>query len=101
MNYLNPSATDTLLISLVGFVTVFAVLVVLMCIIKLISVAFGEKKRAPAPADTPPAPARDKYEGVALHGVDDRTAAILMAIVASKLERPLDELRFVSIKEVK
>ena len=33
--------------------------------------------------------------------VPDKTAAMLMAIVADKLNRPLNELRFISIKEVK
>ena len=38
---------------------------------------------------------------VKLHDVPDRTAAMLMAIVANKLGKPLNELRFKSIKEVK
>ena len=37
---------------------------------------------------------------IKLHGVEPKTAAMLMAIVASKLEKPLNELRFISIKEV-
>ena len=37
---------------------------------------------------------------VKLHGVEPKTAAMLMAIVANKLEKPLNELRFISIKEV-
>ena len=102
MEYLHPSVTDTLLIALVGFITVFVVLVALMCIIVLISKLFGEKKKAEAPAPAAPAPEKkDEYTGVKLNGVDDKTAAILMAIVASRLEKPLDELRFVSIREVK
>ena len=36
-----------------------------------------------------------------IHDVPERTAAILMAIVADKMGRPLNELRFISIKEVK
>ena len=38
---------------------------------------------------------------VTLADVDDRTAAVLMAIVADELRLPLEELRFVSIREVK
>ena len=34
------------------------------------------------------------------YDVPDRTAAMLMAIVADELETPLNELRFKSIKEV-
>lgn len=104
----NPSIMDILLISLIGFVTVFIVLIVLMGIIVLISKVFGEKKKAepaPAPAAAPEAsadaPVVDSYTGVKLYGVDDKTAALLMAIVADKLEKPLDNLRFISIREVK
>ena len=35
-----------------------------------------------------------------LHDVDPKTAAMLMAIVAHKMQKPLNELRFISIKEV-
>ena len=36
-----------------------------------------------------------------LHDVEPKTAAMLMAIVADKLQKPINELRFISIKEVK
>ena len=36
-----------------------------------------------------------------LHDVEPKTAAMLMAIVADKMGKPLNELRFISIKEVK
>lgn len=35
-----------------------------------------------------------------IHDVDPKTAAMLMAIVADQLQTPLNELRFISIKEV-
>ena len=35
-----------------------------------------------------------------LHNVEPKTAAMLMAIVAEKVGKPLNELRFISIKEV-
>ena len=38
---------------------------------------------------------------IKLHDVDPKTAAMLMAIVADKTGKPLNELRFISIKEVK
>ena len=38
---------------------------------------------------------------VKLFNVPDKDAAMLMAIVAHKLNKPLNELRFKSIKEVK
>ena len=36
-----------------------------------------------------------------IHDVEPKTAAMLMAIVADKMGKPLNELRFISIKEVK
>ncbi len=36
-----------------------------------------------------------------LHDVDPKTAAMVMAIVANKMGKPLNELRFTSIKEVR
>ncbi len=38
---------------------------------------------------------------VRIYDTDPRDAAMIMAIVANKLGKPLNELRFVSIKEVK
>ena len=35
-----------------------------------------------------------------LHNVEPKTAAMVMAIVADKMGKPLNELRFISIKEV-
>ena len=107
MDRINPSIPEVLLIALVGFLTVFIVLVVLMGIITLISNLFAESKKAPvAPAPAPaPSPVSetvvDNYTGVKLHGVSDREAAMVMAIVADQLDMPLDNLRFISIKEVK
>ncbi len=43
-SYENPSIADALLIALVGFATVFVVLIVLMGIIVLISRIFGENE---------------------------------------------------------
>ena len=38
--------------------------------------------------------------GVKIYDVEPKTAAMLMAVVADKLGKPLNELRFISIKEV-
>lgn len=46
----------------------------------------------------PPAPGSAGQ--IKLHGVEPKTAAMLMAIVANKMGKPLNELRFISIKEV-
>ena len=54
----------------------------------------------PVPAaETPVAPG--SAGALKLHDVEPKTAAMIMAIVADKLGKPLNELRFISIKEVK
>ena len=99
--------SESLLISLIGFVTVFVVLVVLMLLIQILAKLVGEKKDAapaPAPKADPTADTQEKtdsYTGVKLVGVEDKDAALIMAIVANDLDMPLDNLRFISIKEVK
>ena len=62
---------------------------------------------APAAAPAAPAPAKtaDPAPGTAgdfkLYNTDPRDAAMVMAIVADTLGKPLNELRFISIREVK
>ena len=51
----------------------------------------------PAPKPTAPGSAGQ----LKLHDVDPKTAAMIMAIVAHQTGKPLNELRFLSIKEVK
>ena len=53
---------------------------------------------APA-ADAPTAPG--SAGKLKLHDVEPKTAAMIMAIVADKMGKPINELRFISIKEVK
>ena len=102
MNLTNPSIANILLIALVGIITVFVVLVLLMAIISLITKLFGDEKKPTTPsAPATPAQPKDEYTGVKLIGVSEKEAAILMAIVTNKLNKPLDNLRFISIKEVK
>ena len=58
-------------------------------------------KPAAAPAPAAQAPFAPGSAGrLKLHNVPPKTAAMVMAIVADKLGRPLNELRFISIKEV-
>ena len=76
-------------------------------------VAIGGTVTAAAPVAAPvaaPAPVVEEVEkplapGTAgelkLYDTPPKTAAMLMAIVADKLGKPLNELRFISIKEVK
>ena len=114
------SFADALIYSLLGMSVVFFALVLLMCIIKIMT-AIGdraEKRAAPAPAAVGGIAAPDKSAPVQgltltqplapgsagelkLYDTDPRTAAMLMAIVADELKLPLNELRFLSIKEIK
>ena len=108
---------NALIYSLIGIMVVFFALVLLMCIIKIMT-AIGdrvEKKNAPAPAGIPapdaaaPVMSLRQTGPVApgsagelkLYDTDPRTAAMLMAIVADELKAPLNELRFISIREIK
>ena len=108
------SILEALGYSLLGIAIVFAALLLLMAIIKIQSALMskGKEKKpaaaaAPAAASAPAAPAQAKPAApgsageVKLFNVPDKDAAMLMAIVANKLNKPLNELRFKSIKEVK
>lgn len=98
------------LVALLGYLVVFLGLVALMCVVYIMGKIMTGKKKAktaapaaetaaPAPVKTAP-PAPGTAGEIKLHTVSDRDAAILMAIVANKLGKPLNELRFKSIKEV-
>ena len=78
----------------------------LVVLVMVLRKRFGKKPSAePAgvTVDIPAAPAATT-PGTAgklkLHDVEPKTAALVMAIVADKLGKPLNELRFISIKEV-
>ena len=57
----------------------------------------AEVEQVIAPAQEAPGTAGQ----LKIHDVEPKTAAMLMAIVADKMGKPLNELRFISIKEVK
>ena len=54
----------------------------------------------PEPTSAKPKLAPGSAGQIKLHNVEPKTAAMVMAIVADKLGKPLNELRFISIKEV-
>ena len=86
-----------------AMVLVLAVLVAVMAIRKKITSKAKEPEPAvaPAPAKIHPKPAAPGSAGqLKLHNVPPKTAAMLMAIVADKMGKPLNVLRFISIKEV-
>ena len=99
------------LIVLLGMAVVFFGLILLMLVTKIAGAIIGRKKAAApaaAPAAAAPAapaaknaPAPGSAGKIALHDVPDKTAAMLMAIVADRTGKPLNQLRFISIREVK
>ena len=95
-----PTQLDNILtLGLVG-------LLALVVIIAVIRKAVSNKKAANVVVEAAPAPVVEKPKApgsageLKLHNVEPKTAAMLMAIVADKLQKPLNELRFTSIKEV-
>ena len=107
---LTVSLPDAGVLAALGYGVVFAGLAVLMLVVILIGKAFSSKKKAApiqesAPvevAEEPSAPVAPGSAGqLKLYDTPPKTAAMLMAIVADKLGKPLNELRFISIKEVK
>ena len=94
-----------------GYLVVFIGLVLLMVVIIIVGKIFSAKKTvaaeekavlaAPATPAAPKKLAPGSAGDVKLFDTDPRDAAMIMAIVANKLDKPLNELRFRSIKEVK
>ena len=103
----NIGIADAGIVALLGYAVVFLGLILLMIVIMIIGKAFTAKAPKSAPVSAPAAapveaPAAPGTAGdLKLHDVEPKTAAMLMAIVADKLGKPLNELRFISIKEVK
>ena len=101
---------DAGIVALLGYAVVFFGLILLMIVVIGMGKFFmaKDKKTAAAPAapavEAAPvaAPAAPGSAGsLKLHDVEPKTAAMIMAIVADKMGKPLNELRFISIKEVK
>ena len=115
---INISFGDAALTALLGYLVVFFGLVLLMVVVIImgkIMVNRANKAKAAvpaapaAPAPAPAAPAAPAVKAVApgsagelkLYDTDPRDAAMIMAIVADTLGKPINQLRFISIKEVK
>ena len=104
-----PIGTAALIVVL-GMAVVFFGLILLMFVTKIAGAIINRKNTAapavaPAAASAAPAvpnaPAPGSACKIALHDVPDKTAAMLMAIVADRTGKPLNQLRFISIREVK
>ena len=114
----NIGILDAGVIALLGYAVVFFGLILLMIVITIMGKFFTAKAKAPAkkteaaapaaaapvaaPAAPVEAPAAPGSAGpVKLYDTPPKTAAMIMAIVANQMGKPLNELRFISIKEVK
>ena len=116
----NLGIGDAAVVALLGYAVVFFGLILLMIVVMLMGKAFiardrkiSDKSAAAAnavsampepqvsavPAEPQVAPGT--AGSLKLYDVEPKIAAMLMAIVANKMGKPLNELRFISIKEVK
>ena len=113
----NIGILDAGVIALLGYAVVFFGLILLMIVITIMGKFFTAKAKEPAkteaaaPAAAPvaaapvapvePVAAPGSAGPVKLYDTPPKTAAMIMAIVANQMGKPLNELRFISIKEVK
>ncbi|WP_028520480.1 OadG family protein [Ruminococcus flavefaciens] len=115
-NVKEMSIGDAAITAVFGYCVVFCGLIFLMIVLyctgayfkskneKESTIAEAKKKIAPEAApeaekELPLAPGSAGH--VKLFDVPDKEAAMIMAIVADKMQKPLNELHFISIKEVK
>ena len=98
--------------ALLGYAVVFFGLALLMAVVMGLGKVMTAKTAKPAAAApevkaAEPAPEAKKEEAkgtagtILLHDVPEREAAMVMAVVAHQLGKPLNQLRFKSIREVK
>ena len=103
--------TDAIAVSLIGITTVILILAVIACLILLVSkvirlIEGAASKKEPVAVETAPVssacgvpmPAGMNQGELELIGTDEKTAAIIMAIVSDKSGIPLNRLAFKSIK---
>ena len=110
---------DAAVVALLGYAVVFFGLILLMLVVMAMGKAFIAKDKKmkgnaaaaaanvaaaavpAAPVAAEPQTAPGTAGSLKLYDVEPKIAAMLMAIVANKMGKPLNELRFISIKEVK
>jgi len=117
----NIGIADAAVVALLGWAVVFFGLILLMGVVMAMGKFFIAKDKktttkaaaaksavAAAPVAAPAAapvvaevPAPGTAGQLKLYDTPPKTAAMIMAIVADKMGKPLNELRFISIKEVK
>ena len=109
VNITVPAALGT---ALLGYGVVFLGLVLLMFVLQIMGKVMHRDAPAAAPASAAPAseavpekaaaPAAPGSAGeLKLYDTDPRDAAMIMAIIADALGKPVNELRFISIREVR
>ena len=124
VDLINISMLNAAIVAVLGYAVVFVGLIVLMLVIMAMGKYFiaQDKKiaaqKAAKDAELSAVPVAPHTKGeivlptkvqpapgtagqLKLHDVEPKTAAMIMAIVANKMGKPLNELRFISIKEVK
>ena len=98
------------LAAVTGYAVVFFGIILLMAVVSIRGKSMQATQKTAAPAPVPaqndaPSAQLPTAPGTAgklkLYDTDPKTAAMLMAIVADKMGKPINELRFISIKEVK
>lgn len=110
MDLVHISIGNAGITAFLGYMVVFFGLILLMIIVILMGKFFtaksekSETKTAAAPA-APVEVKKPEAAGTAgelkLYDTDPKDAAMIMAIVADTLGKPINQLRFISIKEVK
>ena len=126
VDLVNISMPNAAIVAVLGYSVVFFGLILLMLVVMGMGKIFiaKDKKAAAAkaakdaelsaipvaphtkgeivlPTQTQAQPAPGTAGTLKLYDTDPKTAAMIMAIVANKMGKPLNELRFISIKEVK
>ncbi len=111
MDLVNITIPNAALTALLGYLVVFLGLLLLMVVVMIQGKIMAPKKTAepaaPVPAEEPAPVKREgpKAKGTAgelkLYDTDPKDAAMIMAIVADATGKPLNELRFLSIREIK
>ena len=96
---LTKQQNDAITVVLVALLAIVVIIAAVLKVSKKKKAAVVVEEAAPAPVvEMPTAPG--SAGKLKLYNTDPKTAAMVMAIVADKLQKPINELRFISIKEV-
>lgn len=114
MDLVNISTGSALVVAMLGYAVVFVGLIILLAVIAIMgkvmtakdakaaaAVAAAAPVPAAVPAAAPKKPAPGSAGDIKLYDTEPAQAAMVMAIVADTLGKPINELRFKSIREVK